>query len=82
MRGGIRFAISFSMTTNLITMIFSVLLGLVVLGTVTMFLLVVPALSMFSVISILLALIFMFALGCQAGGRRIRMSHVRRLIHH
>jgi hypothetical protein len=70
------------MTSNLITIILSVLFGLLVLGTVGMFLLFVPALSLLSVVSILLALIFMFILGCHAGGRRIRVSHVRRLIHY
>lgn len=70
------------MMSNLITMIFSVLFGLLVLGTLGTFLLLVPALSLISVASILLALIFMFGLGCHAGGRRIRVSRVRRLIHH
>jgi hypothetical protein len=71
-----------AMTGNLITTILAVLFGLLVLGTVGTFLLLVPALSLISVASILLAMIFMFTLGCHAGGRRIRLSHVRRLIHH
>jgi hypothetical protein len=70
------------MTSNLITAVLAILFGLLVLGTVGAFLLLVPALSLLSVASILLALIFMFVLGCHAGGRRIRISHVRRLLHH
>ena len=67
------------MTGNLITTILAVLLGAFVLGTVGSFLLMVPALSLLSVMSILLALIFMFALGCHAGGRRIRIQRFRQM---
>ena len=82
MGNGISLAPELAMTTNIVTMVFAILLGLLVLGTLGSFLLVVPALPMLSVTAILLALIFMFALGCYAGGRRIRISHLRRLVHH
>jgi hypothetical protein len=65
------------MTGNLITSIFAVLLGLALLGTVGAFLMAVPVVSLVSVVSILLALMLMFALGMHAGGRRIRI-HPRR----
>jgi len=67
------------MTGNLITTVFAVLFGLLVLGTVGCFLLLVPALSLLSIATILTALILMFALGCHAGGRRIRISRLRHL---
>lgn len=70
------------MKSNLIAMILSVLLALLLLCTMGAFLLLVPAVSLISVAAILLALIFMFALGCHAGGRRIRVSHVTRAIPH
>jgi len=68
------------MTGNLITTIFAVLFGLLILGTVGSFLLFVPVLSILSVASILLALMFMFALGLHVGGRRIRISRMIRQV--
>jgi hypothetical protein len=61
------------MTTNVITQIFAVLLGCLFVGTVAVFLVTVPALSLISVIFLLLGLMIMFALGVHAGGRRIRI---------
>ena len=64
----------------MITTIFAVLFGLLILGTVGSFLLFVPVLSILSVASILLALMFMFALGLHVGGRRIRISRMIRQV--
>jgi len=60
-------------TTNLITIVFAALLALLLAGSVSAFLLAVPAVSLISLILILLSLILMFALGLYAGGRRIRV---------
>ncbi len=61
------------MTTNLITIVFAALLALLVAGSISAFLLAVPAVSFLSVVLVLLAMILMFALGLHAGGRRIRI---------
>jgi ABC-type transport system involved in Fe-S cluster assembly fused permease/ATPase subunit len=61
------------MATNLITVIFSILGALLLVGTVAAFLLAVPAVSFAGVTVILLALLLMFTLGVYAGGRRIRI---------
>jgi hypothetical protein len=47
------------------------LLGLLLLGSVGAFLLLVPVLPLAAVITILVALVLMFTLGVQTGGRRI-----------
>lgn len=62
-----------SMATNFITVIFSILGAILLVGTVAAFLLEVPAVSFASVGIILLALLLMFTLGVYAGGRRIRI---------
>jgi hypothetical protein len=64
------------MTSNIITTVFAVLFGALVLATLGSFLLFVPALSIISTVAILLALMFMFALGLYAGGRRIRVHRL------
>ena len=61
------------MATNLITVVFSILGALLLVGTVATFLLEVPAVSFAGVTVILLALLLMFTLGVYAGGRRIRI---------
>jgi hypothetical protein len=61
------------MTSNVITQVFAVLLGCLFLGTVGVFLMAVPLLSLVSVILLLLGMMLMFALGLHAGGRRIRI---------
>jgi ABC-type transport system involved in Fe-S cluster assembly fused permease/ATPase subunit len=61
------------MATNFITVVFSILGALLLVGTVATFLLEVPAVSFAGVTVILLALLLMFTLGVYAGGRRIRI---------
>ncbi len=61
------------MATNFITVIFSVLAAVLLVGTVAAFLLEVPAVTLASLTVILLALLLMFTLGVFAGGRRIRI---------
>jgi ABC-type transport system involved in Fe-S cluster assembly fused permease/ATPase subunit len=61
------------MATNLITMVFSILAACLLIGSVSAFLLVVPAVTFAGVTVVLLALLLMFTLGIYAGGRRIRI---------
>jgi len=53
--------------------VFAALLALLVAGSISAFLLAVPALSLMSVLLILVGLMLMFALGLHVGGRRIRI---------
>jgi|HubBroStandDraft_1064217.scaffolds.fasta_scaffold1590764_2 hypothetical protein len=62
------------MTSNVITQVFAVLLGCLLLASVGAFLMAIPLLSVVSIIFLLLGLMLMFALGMHAGGRRIRIS--------
>jgi hypothetical protein len=71
--GGTRVALTTGMTSNVITQVFAVLLGCLFLGTVGVFLMAVPLLSLVSVILLLVGMMLMFALGLHAGGRRIRI---------
>jgi hypothetical protein len=57
----------------LITAVFAAFLAAMVVGTTTAFLLEVPAVSVLTLIVILLGMFTMFALGLHAGGRRIRL---------
>jgi hypothetical protein len=59
--------------TNIITIVFSALLAVFLAGSISAFLLAVPAVSLISLVLVLLAMILMFALGLYAGGRRIRI---------
>jgi hypothetical protein len=61
------------MATNLITMIFSILAAVLLVGSVAAFLLEVPAETLAGVTVVLLSLLLMFTLGVYAGGRRIRI---------
>jgi hypothetical protein len=70
---GTQVAVTSGVTSNLITIIFAALLALFLAGSIATFLLAVPALSLISVVLILLAFVLMFALGIHAGGRRIRI---------
>lgn len=61
------------MATNLITTVFSILAACLLVGSVSAFLLTVPAVTFAGVTVVLLALLLMFTLGVYAGGRRIRV---------
>ncbi len=70
---GAPLAESNGVTTNTITMIFAGLLALLLVGSISAFLLAVPAVSLISLVLVLVSMILMFALGLHAGGRRIRI---------
>jgi hypothetical protein len=54
-----------------------ILLALLLPVSIGAFLLYVPAISLVSVVAVIMALILMFVLGVQAGGRRIRLGRHR-----
>jgi hypothetical protein len=56
-----------------ITIAVGVLLGVLILGSLGAFFLYVPILPVAAAVTIMLALILMFILGVQTGGRRIRV---------
>jgi len=68
-------------TSNLITSVFAALLAVLLAGTISVFLLAGPAMSVISVVVILMGLVLMFALGLHAGGRRIRIRRRLRTDH-
>jgi hypothetical protein len=59
------------MKRNLTGAVLSVLLAVLLLGSVGAFLLFVPALPLAAVVTVLVALGLMFTLGVQTGGRRM-----------
>jgi hypothetical protein len=61
------------MIGDTITRIFAVLLAVLLTGSIVGFLMAVSAVSMVSLILILVSLILMFALGLHTGGRRIKI---------
>ena len=61
----------------MIARIFTVLLALLLAGSVGAFLLQVPAISFLSLTMILLTFLLMFTLGVYAGGRRIQIKGLR-----
>jgi hypothetical protein len=56
-----------------LTTVLEVLLGILFLGSIGTFFLYVPILPVAAAVTIMLALILMFILGVQTGGRRIRV---------
>jgi hypothetical protein len=66
-----------AMASNLITMIFSILAAVLLVGSVAAMLLEVSAVTMANVAVVLLALLLMFTLGVFAGGRRIRVKRFK-----
>jgi hypothetical protein len=56
-----------------LTTVLEVLLGILILGSLGTFFLYVPILPVAAAVTIMLALILMFILGVQTGGRRIRV---------
>lgn len=58
---------------RIITTAVGVLLGVLILGSLGAFFLYVPILPVAAAVTIMLALILMFILGVQTGGRRIRV---------
>lgn len=61
----------------MITRIFSVLVALLLIGSVGVFLLNVQEITLLAVIMILLTFLLMFTLGVYAGGRRIRVKGLK-----
>lgn len=74
---GTRVACQPSMRRDL-TFLVGILVGVLFLGSLGAFLLYVPILPLTVVVTTLLGLILMFVLGIQTGGRRIRISRVRK----
>ena len=66
-----------AMHAKFITTVLAVLLAVLLLGTVGSFLYVFSLFTLFSVMTVVLAHMLMFALGMMAGGRRIRINRLR-----
>jgi hypothetical protein len=57
-----------------ITILVTIFLGALILGSIACFLLYVPAMSIAAVVVVLTGMILMFLLGVHTGARRIRIS--------